>query len=92
MKITPLFDNVVLERIVEEKKGQIILPVSNEKPDHAKVVAIGAGELKDDGTHTPMQVQVGNLVLFNKFAGFEFNVDNKNYILIKQQDILAIIN
>jgi len=92
MNIKPLFDNVVLQTLQDNKKGQIILPVTNEKPYKAKVLAVGAGITPTGETKaTPMEVKVGDTVLYNKFAGFEFNLDGEDYILIKQVDILAIL-
>ncbi len=82
MKITPLFDRVLLEPTKEEKKSNIILPENAEKSIALKVSATG----KECKT-----VQINDLVLINQFAGSEFNINGKNYILIKECDILAVV-
>lgn len=92
MKITPLFDKVVLELVKDvQKPSSIIIPKEmEEKPDIAKVVAVGNGGFVD-GELVTMLLSVGDKVLFNKYAGNEFNLNGNNYILIKQTDILAKI-
>lgn len=92
MKITPLFDNVLLKKINQNQNSKIVLPKDlEEKPEIAQVVAIGPGGIVN-GEQVQMVVNVGDKVLFNKFASNEFNVLGENYFLIKQTDILAIIN
>ena len=89
MKITPLFDKIVLlpKEDEQESKGGIMLPMaSKEKSNLATVVAVGKG-----GKDIEMQVKTGDLVLFSKYAGTEFKEDNKTYVIVKQADILAII-
>ena len=91
MKLIPLFDKVVLKPVNEEKTSNILLPKDmEEKPEIAQVVATGPGG-NVDGEQVTMVLQVGDKVLFNKFAGFEFNLNNTTYILMKQTDILAKI-
>lgn len=93
MKIIPLFDNVVLSLIEQEEKttNGILLPNTNDKPSIAKVVAIGNG-INSDGTEVEMQVKVNDIVLFNKFAQTQVKVNGKDYILIKQGELLAKLN
>jgi len=94
MKIKPLFDKVVLVNIKpqNEKKTSIILPDNlEEKPDIAEVYAVGEGGYID-GEHIKMVLKTGDKVLYNKFAGSEFNIENTTYTLIKQTDILAVID
>ena len=94
MKIKPLFDRVVLEIVEkqEQVKGGIILPtVAQDKSQIAKVVAIGNGVLPE-GKNVEMQVNVGDKVLFSKYAGTEIEEDGKKYIVIRQADILAVLN
>ncbi len=94
MKIKPLFDRVVLEPIKneEEVKGGIILPsASQEKSQVALVVAVGTGDLPD-GKNVSMQVKVGNKVLFAKYSGTEIEECGKKFIVIRQADILAVID
>lgn len=94
MKIKPLADRVVVERIEEEevKKGGIILPdTAKEKPIKGKVVAVGPGRMDDKGNRIPMEVKKGDIVLFGKYAGQEVKIDNKEYLIMREDEILAII-
>ncbi len=93
MKIKPLFDKVVVESVEAEEKTQsgFILPsASQEKQQMAKIVAVGAGGVID-GKEVVMQVKVGDTVLYSKYAGSEFKVDGKQLTIIRQSDILAIV-
>ena len=93
MKIKPLLDKVVLEEIEAEEKTQsgILLPNSaQEKPSYAKVVAVGEGGIVD-GCEVKMLVKAGDKVLYSKYAGSEIKLDGKKYIIVKQADILAIL-
>lgn len=91
MKIKPLFDRVVVKPIKEKstKIGNIILPESTKHPEICEVVELGVGEL--DGKKVNFEVKIGDKVIFNKFSGSEFIIDNEPYIIIKEIDILAII-
>lgn len=93
MKITPLFDNVVLSLIEQEEKTSsgILLPNTNDKPSLGKVISVGNG-INQNGEEIKMQVKVNDIVLFNKFAQTQIKLDNKDYILIKQTEILAKLN
>lgn len=93
MKLKPLFDRVVLEpkdKETETKTGIILPSTSEEKSQIAKVVAVGEGGLFD-GKKVEMKVKVGDTVLYAKYSGTEFSSDGKKYIIIRQADILAII-
>lgn len=93
-KIRPLGDRVVVEPLeAEEKtKGGIILPdTAKEKPQEGKVVAVGKGKLNDKGELIPMEVKVGDKVLYGKYSGTEVTVDDKQYIILREDDILAIV-
>ena len=93
MNIKPLFDKVVVESLeVEEKtiSGFILPSASQEKQQMAKIVAVGPGGLID-GKEIVMQVKVGDKVLYSKYAGSEFKVDGKELTIIRQSDILAIV-
>jgi chaperonin GroES len=93
-KIRPLGDRVVVEPLeAEEKtKGGIILPdTAKEKPQEGKVVAVGKGKVNDKGEVIPMEVKVGDKVLYGKYAGTEVTVDDKQYIILREEDILAIV-
>jgi chaperonin GroES len=92
-KITPLSDHVLIEPLKEEKKkGGIILPetVEKERQEKGKVIATGPGKIKD-GKHVPLQVKKGDVVLFTKYGPNEIKVDGKEYLIAKEEDILAII-
>lgn len=94
MKITPLFDRVLLlaEKGEKETKGGIILPTaSQEKSQFATVVAVGKGG-EIDGKKMEMQVKVGDRVLYSKFAGSQITIDEKEYIILRQTDILAVLD
>ena len=93
MKIVPLFDKVVISPVDadEKTKSGIVLPTAaQEKQQMAKVIAVGPGGVID-GKEVTMQVKVGQKVLFSKYAGSEFKFDGKEVIIIRQSDILAII-
>jgi chaperonin GroES len=93
-KIRPLADRVVVEPLeAEEKtKGGIILPdTAKEKPQEGKVVAVGKGKVNDKGEVIPMEVKVGDKVLYGKYSGTEVTVGDKQYIILREDDILAIV-
>ena len=91
MNIKPLFDRVVVKEIPDkpEKLGNIILPEITKKPEISEVVALGIGEI--DGKKVNFEVKIGDHVIFNKFSGNEFKINNEIYTIIKEKDILAII-
>jgi len=94
MKIRPLADKVLVERVEAENKtvGGIVLPDSaKEKPQKGKVVSVGEGKLLDDGTRRKTQVKKGDLVLFTSYAGTEVKVDGKEYLIMSESDIMAVI-
>ncbi len=93
MKLTPLGDRVVLKQLVAEEttKSGIVLPgQAKEKPQQAEVVAVGPGGVID-GKEVTMQVKVGQKVIFSKYAGTEVKIDDEEFIVVKQNDILAVI-
>ena len=93
MKLVPLFDRVVLKQLVAEEttKSGIVLPgQAKEKPQQAEVVAVGPGGVVD-GKEVTMQVKVGDQVIFSKYAGTEVKVDEDEYIIVKENDILAVV-
>ena len=92
--VKPLADRVLLQRIeeAEEIKGGIIIPDSaKEKPQEAKVIALGTGKKNDDGKVTPFEVKVGDRVLISKYGGTEVKLDDKKYTLVREDDILGVI-
>jgi chaperonin GroES len=94
MKLKPLGDRVLVKRLEQEEvtKGGIIIPDSaKEKPMKGEVIAVGPGKVGDDGKHNPMHVEKGNLVLFNKYAGTEIKLDDEDFLVMREDDILAII-
>ena len=93
MKLVPLFDRVVLKQLVAEEttKSGIVLPgQAKEKPQQAEVIAVGPGRVVD-GKEVTMQVKVGDQVIFSKYSGTEVKTDDAEYIIVKQNDILAVI-
>ena len=94
MKIRPLQDRVILKRIEEEEKskGGIIIPdTAKEKPQEGKVVAVGKGKANEDGKITPLDVKVNDRVLFGKYAGSEINIDGEEHLIMREEDILGVI-
>ena len=94
MKIRPLADRVIVKRVEAESvtAGGIVLPDSaQEKPQRGKVVSVGAGKILDDGSLGKMQVKKGNSVLFSSYAGSEVKIDGKEYLIMSESDIMAIL-
>jgi chaperonin GroES len=94
MKIRPLHDRVLVERAQEETKtaGGIYIPDSaTEKPVRGKIIAVGKGKILDSGEIRALQVKVGDEVLFNKYSGNEVKLDNKTYLMMREEDILGVI-
>ena len=94
MKFRPLHDRVVVRRIdAEEKtKGGIIIPdTAKEKPQEGKVVAVGNGKVTEDGKKIPLDVKAGDKILFGKYSGSEVKVDDEEYLILREEDVLAII-
>ncbi|MCS7021167.1 MAG: co-chaperone GroES [Gemmataceae bacterium] len=95
MKITPLNDKVLIERMEADDKtaGGIILPdTAKEKPKQGKVLALGEGKLLENGQRVPFQVKVGDRVLFSSYAGNEVQVEGKEYLVMSEDDILAVVD
>ena len=94
MKIRPLADRVLVEPVEEKEveKGGIVIPDSaREKPQEGKVIAVGPGKLDDDGKKIPMTVKKGNRVLMPKYGGAEIKIDDKAYQIVREDDILGVI-
>jgi chaperonin GroES len=94
MKIKPLGDRVLIKRLEEKeaKKGDIIIPdTAREKPMEAKVIALGTGKVDDEGKRVGFDVKKGDRVLIGKYSGTEVNVGDEEYLIISQDDILAIL-
>jgi chaperonin GroES len=93
MKIRPLQDRIIVKRIDEEEttKGGIIIPdTAKEKPQEGKVIAVGKGKVKEDGTVTPLDVKKGDRVLFSKYAGTEINIEGTEHLIIREDDVLGV--
>jgi chaperonin GroES len=95
MKVRPLHDKVLIEILdTEEKtKGGIIIPdTAKEKPQEGKVVAVGTGRILEDGTKKPLDVKKGDKVLFNKYGAIEISIEGEDYLILREEDILAIVD
>ena len=94
MKIRPLHDRLLVERLEEKevKKGGIIIPdTAKEKPQEAKVIAVGNGKITDEGKKIPLDVKAGDKILFGKYSGSEVKIDDKEYLIMREEDVLAIL-
>jgi chaperonin GroES len=93
VKIRPLQDRILIQRVEEEEKtaGGIIIPDSaKEKPQEGKVVAVGKGKVLDNGQIAPLEVAEGDRVLFGKYAGTDVTLDGEDYVILREDDVLAI--
>jgi chaperonin GroES len=94
MKVRPLHDRILVKREEEseEKIGGIIIPdTAKEKPQRGKVVAVGNGKVNDDGKRTPLDVKSGDRILFGKYSGSEVKIDGDEYLILREEDVLAIL-
>jgi chaperonin GroES len=94
LKIRPLHDRILVRRLEEETttKGGIIIPdTAKEKPQEGRVVAIGSGKLLEDGTVRPLDVKTGDKILFGKYSGSEITLEGEEHLIIREEDVLAII-
>ena len=94
MKFRPLHDRVVVKRVAEEEKtkGGIIIPdTAKEKPQEGKVIAVGKGKVSDDGKVTPLDVKVGDKILFGKYAGSDIKLDGEEHLIMREDDILGVL-
>jgi chaperonin GroES len=94
MKIKPLHDRIIVERIEEENKtaGGLIIPdTAKEKPQQGKVVAVGKGKVTEDGKIIAMDVKEGDRILFGKYSGTEVKLDGKEYLIMREDDVLGIV-
>jgi chaperonin GroES len=95
MKIRPLHDRILVERVEEKevRKGGIIIPdTAKEKPQEGKVIAAGNGKVTDDGKRLPLDVKAGDRILFGKYSGSEVKLDEKEYLILREEDVLAILD
>jgi chaperonin GroES len=94
MKVKPLHDRIVVSRIDAEEKtaGGIIIPdTAKEKPQEGKIIAVGPGKLDKDGKPTPPEVKAGDRVLFGKYAGSEIKIDDEDVVIMREEEILAVL-
>jgi chaperonin GroES len=94
MKTRPLHDRVLLKRIEEKEtvKGGIIIPdTAKEKPMEGEVISVGPGKMMEDGKRSPVDVKAGDRVLFGKYAGTEIKIDDKEYVIMREEEILAVL-
>jgi chaperonin GroES len=94
MKVRPLHDRILVERLEEQevRRGGIIIPdTAKEKPQEAKVVAVGNGKVTEDGKKIPLDVKAGDRILFGKYSGSEVKIDDKDYLILREEDVLAIL-
>ncbi len=94
MKIRPLHDRILVKRVEEQEtvRGGIIIPdTAKEKPQEGKVVAVGAGKVGDDGKKIPLDVKAGDKILFGKYSGSEVKIEEDEYLILREEDVLAIL-
>jgi chaperonin GroES len=94
MSLRPLSDRILVERVAEDEKtkGGIIIPdTAKEKPAEGKIVATGNGRIGEDGKLLPMDVKVGDCILFSKYGGTEVKIDGIDYLILRQDDVLGVI-
>ena len=95
MNVRPLHDRIIVQRIEEgeQKVGGIIIPDSaKEKPQQGKVIAAGAGKVKDDGKRQPLDVKAGDVILFGKYSGQEIKLDGEEYLIMREDEVLAVLD
>ncbi len=95
MNVRPLHDRIIVQRLEEgeQKIGGIIIPDSaKEKPQQGKVIAVGKGKAKDDGKVIPLDVKEGDTILFGKYSGQEIKLDGEDYLIMREDEVLAVID
>ena len=94
MKARPLHDRILVKRLDEgeQKIGGIIIPdTAKEKPQQGKVVAVGSGKVKDDGTRINLDVKAGDTILFGKYSGQEIKLDGEEFLIMREEEVLAVL-
>jgi chaperonin GroES len=95
MNVRPLHDRIIVQRIeeAEQRVGGIIIPdTAKEKPQQGKVIAAGAGKVKEDGKRVSLDVKAGDLILFGKYSGQEIKLDGEEYLIMREDEVLAVID
>jgi chaperonin GroES len=93
-KLRPLHDRILVKRVEEEevRRGGIIIPdTAKEKPQEGKVIAVGSGKVGDDGKKIPLEVKAGDRILFGKYSGSEVKIDDEEYLILREEDVLGIL-
>jgi chaperonin GroES len=94
MNVRPLHDRIIVQRTEdqEQKVGGIIIPdTAKEKPQQGKVIAVGKGKVKDDGTLIPLDVKAGDAILFGKYSGQEIKIEGEEYLIMREDEVLAVL-
>jgi chaperonin GroES len=94
MNFRPLHDRILIKRIEEKEtvKGGIIIPdTAKEKPQEGEVIAVGGGKKEKDGKVVPLDVKAGNRILFGKYSGTEIKIDNEEYLILKEEEVLGVL-
>jgi chaperonin GroES len=94
-KLRPLHDRILVKRLEEqdEKHGSIIIPdTAKEKPQEGKVIAVGNGKVNDEGKKLPLEVKAGDRILFGKYSGSEVKIDGEEYLILREEDVLGILD
>lgn len=94
MKLRPLQDRILVKRVeeAEKTKGGIIIPDSaKEKPAEGEVVAVGAGKVSDDGKKIPLEIKKGDRILFSKYGGTEVNIEDEEFLIMREDDVLGVV-
>ena len=94
MNVRPLHDRIIVQRLEEEDQrvGGIIIPdTAKEKPQQGKIIAVGKGRVEKDGKVTPLDVKAGDTVLFGKYAGQEIKIDGNEYLIMREEEVLGVI-
>ena len=94
MKLRPLQDRILVKRVEEEEKtkGGIIIPdTAKEKPGEGKVVSVGNGKMGDDGKRIPLEIKKGDRILFGKYSGSDVKIEGKEYLIMREDDVLCVI-
>jgi chaperonin GroES len=95
VKLRPLHDRILVKRLEEqdERHGSIIIPdTAKEKPQEGKVVAVGNGKVNDEGKKLPLDVKAGDRILFGKYSGSEVKIDGDEYLILREEDVLGILD
>ena len=95
VKLRPLHDRILVKRLDEqdERHGSIIIPdTAKEKPQEAKVIAVGSGKVTDEGKKLPLDVKAGDRILFGKYSGSEVKIDGEEYLILREEDVLGILD